>query len=98
MGNDFIRQFTQTEDFPQRIICEFSATFAGENPHPFRRFACGNPAFLFTAIHRRPLGHTGRPLFGETMEFSTLLCEKKSGYAVITLNRPDKLNALNAQT
>ncbi len=39
-----------------------------------------------------------RPLFGQTMEFSTLLCEKKTGYAIITLNRPDKLNALSAQT
>lgn len=32
------------------------------------------------------------------MEFSTLLLDRKPGYAVITLNRPDKLNALNAQT
>lgn len=31
------------------------------------------------------------------MTFQTLLIEKKSGYAVVTLNRPDKLNALNAQ-
>lgn len=32
------------------------------------------------------------------MEFSTLTCEKKAGYAILTLNRPDKLNALSAQT
>jgi enoyl-CoA hydratase len=32
------------------------------------------------------------------MEFSTLILDRKPGYAVITLNRPDKLNALNAQT
>lgn len=32
------------------------------------------------------------------MEFSTLLYEKKPGYAIITLNRPDKLNALSAHT
>jgi len=31
------------------------------------------------------------------MTFQTLLLEKKSGYAIVTLNRPDKLNALNAQ-
>jgi enoyl-CoA hydratase len=31
------------------------------------------------------------------MSFETLLFEKKSGYAIISLNRPDKLNALNGQ-
>jgi enoyl-CoA hydratase len=31
------------------------------------------------------------------MSYLTLLVEKKSHYAVITLNRPDKLNALNGQ-
>ncbi|GAB1429471.1 enoyl-CoA hydratase-related protein [Ignavibacteria bacterium] len=30
------------------------------------------------------------------MEYQTLLVEKKAGYTIITLNRPDKLNALNA--
>lgn len=29
------------------------------------------------------------------MEFSTILFEKKNNYCIITLNRPDKLNALN---
>lgn len=31
------------------------------------------------------------------MEFTTIKLEKKAGYAIITLNRPDKLNALNNQ-
>ena len=31
------------------------------------------------------------------MSYLTLLVEKKQGYTVITLNRPDKLNALNGQ-
>lgn len=31
------------------------------------------------------------------MEFSTIIYEKKENYVVITLNRPDKLNALNKQ-
>lgn len=31
------------------------------------------------------------------MEFTTIKFEKKAGYAIITLNRPDKLNALNNQ-
>ena len=31
------------------------------------------------------------------MEFTTLLYEKKGNYAVVKLNRPDKLNALNNQ-
>ncbi|MBK9248748.1 MAG: enoyl-CoA hydratase/isomerase family protein [Ignavibacteria bacterium] len=31
------------------------------------------------------------------MTYQTLLVEKKTGYAIVTLNRPDKLNALNAQ-
>ncbi len=31
------------------------------------------------------------------MEFSTIIYEKKENYAVITLNRPDKMNALNKQ-
>jgi len=31
------------------------------------------------------------------MEYSTIIFEKKNNYALITLNRPDKLNALNKQ-
>jgi enoyl-CoA hydratase len=31
------------------------------------------------------------------MSYLTLFLEKKTGYAIITLNRPDKLNALNGQ-
>ena len=31
------------------------------------------------------------------MEFSTIIYEKKNNYVLITLNRPDKLNALNKQ-
>lgn len=31
------------------------------------------------------------------MKYLTLLVEKKQGYSIITLNRPDKLNALNGQ-
>lgn len=33
----------------------------------------------------------------ECMSYLTLLVEKKEGYAIITLNRPDKLNALSGQ-
>ena len=32
------------------------------------------------------------------MEFSNLLVEVKDGLAFLTINRPDKLNALNHQT
>lgn len=32
------------------------------------------------------------------MDYQTLLLEKKKSTAIVTLNRPDKLNALNAQT
>lgn len=31
------------------------------------------------------------------MEFTTIKLQKKAGYSIITLNRPDKLNALNKQ-
>ena len=31
------------------------------------------------------------------MSFETILLEKKENYAVIYLNRPEKLNALNAK-
>ncbi len=31
------------------------------------------------------------------MEYQTILFEKKANYAIITINRPDKLNALNTQ-
>jgi enoyl-CoA hydratase len=31
------------------------------------------------------------------MSYLTLLTEKKAGYVIITLNRPDKLNAINGQ-
>ncbi len=34
---------------------------------------------------------------GDDMEFSTIIYEKKDNYVIITLNRPDKLNALNKQ-
>jgi enoyl-CoA hydratase len=33
----------------------------------------------------------------DSMSYLTLLVEKKQGYSIITLNRPDKLNALNGQ-
>lgn len=33
----------------------------------------------------------------EAMEYKVLKVEKKEGYAIITLNRPDKFNAANAQ-
>ena len=32
------------------------------------------------------------------MSYQNLLVEKKENVAVVTINRPDKLNALNAQT
>lgn len=37
------------------------------------------------------------PITQANMSYLTLLLEKKQGYAIITLNRPDKLNALNGQ-
>ena len=36
-------------------------------------------------------------IFFDSMSYLTLLVEKKQGYSIITLNRPDKLNALNGQ-
>lgn len=34
---------------------------------------------------------------GNIMEFETIIFEKRKNYCIITLNRPDKLNALNFQ-